>query len=156
MWPCSGHFLFHPYSTKSFLIHNIQVSLNKMEWLVGALLKMAKLDSHVIDFIKKDINTSELLEAVKPSVAILLDINNQTIKLKRDCGISHTQEHRGAFRTICREERNKTQESDDTDIAYPALQLSCRTHHLRCPRHQGCCHVQQHYRPCHQRSLQNN
>lgn len=68
-------------------IHNIQVSLNKMEWLVGALLKMAKLASHVIDFIKKDINTSELLEAVKPSVAILLDINNQTIKLKRDCVI---------------------------------------------------------------------
>lgn len=68
-------------------IHNIKVSLNKMEWLVGALLKMAKLDSHVIDFIKKDINTSELLEAVKPSVAILLDINNQTIKLKRDCVI---------------------------------------------------------------------
>ena len=68
-------------------IHNTQVSLNKMEWLVGALLKMAKLDSHVIDFIKKDINTSELLEAVKPSVAILLDINNQTIKLKRDCVI---------------------------------------------------------------------
>ena len=68
-------------------IHNIQVSLNKMEWLVGALLKMAKLDSHVSDFIKKDINTSELLEAVKPSVAILLDINNQTIKLKRDCVI---------------------------------------------------------------------
>ena len=68
-------------------IHNIQVSLNKMEWLVGALLKMAKLDAHAIDFIKKDINTSELLEAVKPSVAILLDINNQTIKLKRDCVI---------------------------------------------------------------------
>lgn len=73
-------------------IHNIQVSLNKMEWLVGALLKMAKLDSHVIDFIKKDINTSELLEAVKPSVAILLDINNQTIKLKRDCVI-HCDKH---------------------------------------------------------------
>ena len=68
-------------------IHNIQVSLNKMEWLVGALLKMDKLDAHAIDFIKKDINTSELLEAVKPSVAILLDINNQTIKLKRDCVI---------------------------------------------------------------------
>ena len=32
-------------------IHNIQVSLNKMEWLVGALLKMAKLDAHAIDFI---------------------------------------------------------------------------------------------------------
>lgn len=66
-------------------IHNIQVSLNKMEWLVGALLKMAKLDAHAIDFIKNDIRTSELLEAVKPSVAILLDIHNLTIELKQDC-----------------------------------------------------------------------
>ena len=68
-------------------IHNIQFSLNKMEWLVEALLKMAKLDAHAIDFIKKDIHTSELLEAVKPSVAILLDINNQTMELKNDCAI---------------------------------------------------------------------
>ncbi len=66
-------------------IHNIQVSLNKMEWLVGALLKMAKLDAHAIDFIKNDIHMSELLEAVKPSVAILLDIHNLTIELKQDC-----------------------------------------------------------------------
>ena len=65
-------------------IHNIQVSLNKMEWLVGALLKMAKLDAHAIDFIKNDIRTSELLEAVKPSVEILLDIHNLTIELKQD------------------------------------------------------------------------
>jgi len=55
-----------------------------MEWLVGALLKMAKLDAHAIDFIKNDIRTSELLEAVKPSVEILLDIHNLTIELKQD------------------------------------------------------------------------
>lgn len=66
-------------------IHNIQISLNKMEWLVGALLKMAKLDAHAIHFMKKDIHTSELFEAVKPSVAILLDINNQMMQLKHDC-----------------------------------------------------------------------
>ena len=65
-------------------IHNIRFSLNKMEWLVGALLKMAKLDAHVIDFVKKDVNASELVEAVKPSVAILLDVNNQTLELKND------------------------------------------------------------------------
>lgn len=68
-------------------IHNIRFSLNKMEWLVGALLKMAKLDAHAIDFIKKDIDASDLLEAVKPSVAILLDINDQTVKLKNSCVI---------------------------------------------------------------------
>ena len=69
-------------------IHNIRFSLNKMEWLVGALLKMAKLDAHVIDFVKKDVKASELVEAVKPSVAILLDVNNQTLKLKNDCVIN--------------------------------------------------------------------
>lgn len=68
-------------------IHNIQFSLKKMEWLVDTLLKMAKLDAHAIDFMRKDISTSELFEAVKPSVAILLDINNQTLELKNDCVI---------------------------------------------------------------------
>ena len=66
-------------------IHNIRFSLNKMEWLVGTLLKMAKLDAHAIQFIKKDIHAAELFEAVKPSVAILLDINNQTMELKKNC-----------------------------------------------------------------------
>ena len=42
-------------------------------------------DKDAIDFIKNDIHTSELLEAVKPSVAILLDIHNLTIELKQDC-----------------------------------------------------------------------
>lgn len=65
-------------------IHNIRVSLKKMEWLVGALLKMAKLDAHAIDFIKKDVKVSELLEAVNPSVAILLDIKNQSLELNND------------------------------------------------------------------------
>lgn len=65
-------------------IHNIRFSLNKMEWLVGALLKMAKLDAHAVEFTKKDLKASELVEAVKPSVAILLDVNNQTLELKND------------------------------------------------------------------------
>lgn len=69
-------------------IHNIRFSLNKIEWLVGALLKMAKLDAHAIDFIKKDVMVSELLENVKSSVAILLDVNNQTLTLHNDCVIN--------------------------------------------------------------------
>lgn len=69
-------------------IHNIKLSLNKLEWLVGALLKMAKLDAHAIPFSKKNVKVSELVEAVKPSVNILLDINNQTIELANDCVIN--------------------------------------------------------------------
>ena len=68
-------------------IHNIKLSLNKLEWLVGTLLKMAKIDSHSVTFSKKDVKASELIEAVKPSVNILLDINNQTLEFKNDCVI---------------------------------------------------------------------
>ena len=42
-------------------IHNIQVSLNKMEWLVGALLKMAKLDSGTAILQKERISIKELI-----------------------------------------------------------------------------------------------
>ena len=69
-------------------LHNIRFSLNKMEWLTGALLKMAKLDANAVDFTKKDVKVSELLQAVKPSVEILLDIRNQTLELKNDCMIN--------------------------------------------------------------------
>lgn len=72
---------------RSEFIHNIKLSLNKLEWLVGALLKMAKLDAHTITFTKKDFRVSELLHAVKPAVDILLDINNQTLELVNDCVI---------------------------------------------------------------------
>ncbi|MDD6137562.1 MAG: HAMP domain-containing sensor histidine kinase [Lachnospiraceae bacterium] len=73
---------------RSEFIHNIKLSLNKLEWLVGALLKMAKLDAHAITFSKKDVKVSELIEAVKPFVNILLDINNQTLELANDCVIN--------------------------------------------------------------------
>lgn len=66
-------------------IHNIKMSLTKMEWLVGAILKMAKLDSQAVEFHKTSMMVSELIEKIKPSVDILLDINNQTIELLNDC-----------------------------------------------------------------------
>lgn len=68
-------------------IHNIKVSLNKMEWLVSALLKMAKLDTKAVVFHKAEVNVSELVKAIKPSVDILLDINDQTLELVQDCKI---------------------------------------------------------------------
>lgn len=73
---------------RSEFIHNIRLSLNKTEWLVSALLKMAKLDAHAVAFNKKNIEVSELVEAIKPSINILLDINNQTIRLINDTTIS--------------------------------------------------------------------
>ena len=73
---------------RSEFIRNIKFSLNKMEWLVGSLLKMAKIDAHAVSFSKKAVRVSELVETVKPSVNILLDINNQTLELATDSVIT--------------------------------------------------------------------
>lgn len=63
---------------------NIKISLARMEWLVAALLKMARLDSGAVDFSMAEISAGELVkEAVQP-LAILLDVKNQTVELKND------------------------------------------------------------------------
>lgn len=69
-------------------VHNIKFSLNKMEWLVGTLLKMAKIDAHAVTFSKTDVKVSELIQTLTPSVNILLDVNNQTLKVESDCTIN--------------------------------------------------------------------
>ena len=65
-------------------IDNIKISLNRMEWMVGSLLKMAKLGAGAIGFEKKTIAASELLKATIEPLAILLDIKNQTVTIKND------------------------------------------------------------------------
>lgn len=73
---------------RSEFVHNIKYSLGKMEWLVGALLKMAKIDAKAITFSKREVKVSGLVEAIKPSVDILLDINNQSLQLANDFVVS--------------------------------------------------------------------
>lgn len=55
-----------------------------MEWLVTALLKMAKIDSRNVNFHKDKVQTGELLDHALESVEIMLDIRNQTVRLKED------------------------------------------------------------------------
>ena len=69
-----------PPEKKEEFRRNIKFSLHKMEWLLGALLKMAKIDADAVTFNKKSVPVSELIEMVRPSVDVLLDINDQTIE----------------------------------------------------------------------------
>lgn len=69
-------------------MQNMKFSLSKMEWLISALLKMAKLDAKAIAFSPQKIKVSELLKAVIPSVEIMLDINNQSIIQEKDVEIN--------------------------------------------------------------------
>ena len=68
-------------------VQNMKVSLSKMEWLIGALLKMAKLDAKAITFTSQKVNVSELVQAIMPSIEIMLDVNNQSVIIERDIEI---------------------------------------------------------------------
>lgn len=55
-----------------------------MEWLVASLLKMAKLDSGVVDFSMVTIAGSELVKMALQPLEILMDVKNQKIKILHD------------------------------------------------------------------------
>lgn len=73
-----------PKKKQEEFIGNIKISLSRMEWLVSALLKMAKLDSGAVDFSITGIQTGELVRLALQPLEILLDVKNQTIEIQND------------------------------------------------------------------------
>lgn len=63
---------------------NIKISLARMEWLVSALLKMARLDSGAVEFNLSQISAKELTDTAIQPLEILLDVKNQTVEIQND------------------------------------------------------------------------
>ncbi len=68
---------------KEFLLC-MKKEVRHMEWLVTALLKMAKLDSSTVSFHMEEVYVRELLEEALKSMEIVLDIRSQNVVLKQD------------------------------------------------------------------------
>lgn len=73
-----------PEKTKQEFLRSIKKEIRHMEWLVTALLKMAKLDSSIADFKKEKIWVGSLLKEALKSMEIILDIRNQSVRLNHD------------------------------------------------------------------------
>ncbi len=57
---------------------NIQVQLERIEWLVSSLLKLSKLDAGTIQFKKDLVNVKQLIEKSIEPLLIPMDIKEQT------------------------------------------------------------------------------
>lgn len=68
---------------KAFLLC-MKKEVRHMEWLVTALLKMAKLDASVTSFYKEETDVRGLLDEALKSIEIMLDVRNQTVILRQD------------------------------------------------------------------------
>ena len=75
-----------PEKQEEFL-SNIKISLVRMDWLVSALLKMAKLDAGAVEFSKKSIHAGTLVDLALKPLQIMLDIKNINIETVCETGL---------------------------------------------------------------------
>lgn len=73
-----------PPDRQAQFISNIKTELTHMDWLVSALLKMAKLDAGAITFSKERIAVSALIKLALEPLQILLEVKNQKIEVGED------------------------------------------------------------------------
>lgn len=72
-----------PERQEEFLA-NIRTSLARMDWLVGTLLKLAKLDVGTVQFERTAVTAQALVDAALAPLAILLDVQAQQVVLAQD------------------------------------------------------------------------
>lgn len=70
-----------PGKQEQFLFQMKQ-ELAHMEWMVSTLLKIAKLDSGVVQFKAIEISSEELIQEALKSLEILMDIKDQKVEIR--------------------------------------------------------------------------
>jgi len=70
-----------PPEKQTEFISNIQSSLHRTEWLVSALLKMAKLDAKTVEFNQEEISSALLVETAIVPLKIQLELRDQEIQV---------------------------------------------------------------------------
>ncbi len=72
-----------PAKRKEFT-HNIQVQLERIEWLVSSLLKIAKIDADIVQFKKEKVSANILVQNALQAVLIPMDIKQLSLKIIGD------------------------------------------------------------------------
>lgn len=76
-----------PGDKQKEFIFQIKKELGHMEWLISALLKMARIDSGAVDFTASDISVGQLVEEALKPLLILLDIKSQKVVIRNEAVI---------------------------------------------------------------------
>ncbi len=70
-----------PFERRLSLVRDLKKQLERTEWLIEALLKMAKLDASVVDFRKEPVPVSELLYRSLDPFRIPMEVRGQELVL---------------------------------------------------------------------------
>ena len=67
---------------------NIRSQLERIQWLVSALLKMARLDAGAVTMKKEPVNVLELIKKAAQHLMIPMELKGQQLKINCDPGIT--------------------------------------------------------------------
>lgn len=67
-------------------IQSLRSQLERMEWLLSALLKLSRIDAGAVQFARSPVRVQELVEAAARPLQIPMDIRNQRLVLQGEPG----------------------------------------------------------------------
>ncbi|WEG10941.1 HAMP domain-containing sensor histidine kinase [Pullulanibacillus sp. KACC 23026] len=71
-------------SKRQEFTHHMSVQMERLDWLVSSLLKLSKIEAGTVRFKQEKIGVSDLLQKATQSIAIPMDIKQQTLILSGD------------------------------------------------------------------------
>ncbi|MCL2567958.1 MAG: HAMP domain-containing histidine kinase [Oscillospiraceae bacterium] len=71
-----------PPDVQAEFLQNIKTGLQRTEWLVSTLLKMAKLEAGAVVFAREAVSSSELIEQALAPLQIQLELKGQRVELQ--------------------------------------------------------------------------
>ncbi len=73
-----------PQDKRTEFTQNIRSQLERLQWLVGSLLKLSKIDAGTIEFKKENINVKALIQKATEHLLIPMEIKEQILEISGD------------------------------------------------------------------------
>ena len=92
---------------------NIQVQLERMEWLVSSLLKLSKIDAGTIAFKKEPVMVKELVKRAVEPLLVPMDIKLQTLNIDGDENAAFTGDFNWSAEALINILKNCVEHTDE-------------------------------------------
>lgn len=66
-------------SKRAELLHSLHAQLRRIEWLVSALLKLARLDADAVELRSETVSLEKLIDDALAPIAIMMELKDQTV-----------------------------------------------------------------------------
>ncbi|WP_170006417.1 sensor histidine kinase [Bacillus fonticola] len=93
--------------------HNIQIQLERIEWLVSSLLKLSKIDAGTVQFKTEKVAVKHLIQKAVEPVLIPIDIKEQTLSIEGKDTTSFTGDLNWTAEALINILKNCVEHTDD-------------------------------------------